>query len=317
MSLRYAIVNGRPCWVNEQGQVVSLAGADPGIGARRERDLMSRLPDADIVGLRGPGVVPGGEQSRGARHIDAQGEPPPPATYRPLAGAQQNNRGGTVIVQTTNGFGTSPLIVETPKRNGDDAELVTVTLGMTFPESRPAAPGIPLTAVCKLQWGVGGAIFNAELDWLEGLAFSVAASAVRIGADVTVGIQTAAVQLSAALAYGGMPLLSSSKRRTVAVSAAAASSQFIRIPPFATSFTPQVRNSAGGSAQPNCVVSTYNIASIGLGTPGSSWLCTANTLNAYQKEDACPLPNGAVFLRVQNLDAVNPANGNIIFNLSF
>lgn len=212
---------GRMVWVDDDGNPINPAsdpmGVNPGLGSlpgralARERDLASRLPDAQLAGFRGPSVVDP-RTMRGARPEEP--EPKPVPTYRPLAGAKQNSRGNARVVDlaATAGFLASVdvgSIIETPRNCGDDAEDIRVIC--SFDVLKPttgSAPGfIPSNTFAvfgTLEFGIGGASFSAEFDWLAGTSFAIPASFVRVKADIEYfTFKDAQIALSAALAYGG------------------------------------------------------------------------------------------------------------------
>jgi hypothetical protein len=332
--------DGRLAWVNDEGVIVGISdgmgGAVPGFGsAARTRDIMSRLPDADVVGLRGPGVMPGGERAVGARRIQVEEvhkiQPPSAPTYRPLGGAQQNNRGQTRIVTLNPGslnFGPSPVqnigsVVETPKANGDDAEVLSVQLGMLLPPQLTDPADlyalVPVDVTALIEWGIGGTNFTAEADWNQGTSFAISASFLRISARVGAipllnpALPSIDISLNAALGYGNASSLnvSSPLRRTIVVSPDP-------LPPFVLStripiplWAVGVTLVDAGFGAPNYDINLYDGISI-----IARYQVTDRTNNAIQAEGQFPIPAQARFIDVNN-NSLFPATPKLIFNLAF
>lgn len=316
-------------------------GNQGGMGRRLdEAGIMSTLPDADIAGAIGPGVKPGGEQSLGARRAKLEAEEavsPPAPTYRPLGGAQQNNRGNIKIVTLPVSTGENTVrvasVVETSKSSGDDAEVLSVQLALDLPDAFTSATGVasncPLEIVCLLEWGVGGAFFQAECDWNQGTSFTICASFLRVSARVTYGnvlfgLNTDTdIVLKASLGYGNAASLqqSSAARRTIPMRDSASVSPFnigpgitsdrIAIPPYAMGFT----LIDGTPSPPNYKIQMYADAGGGFIQAIYNWTDRTNT--SQQVEGQFPIPGGCRFIEITNLSGVNSVVPKLIFNMGF
>lgn len=214
---------------------------------------MKRIPSHLLLSQVGPGVVPPGFHRKvGARPgVDV---PEPEVTYRPLSNLQENNRGNTVVLPAVDaGLSSVSTIVQTPRGNGDDAELITVTLGVEWEGLPPGSqPNVPVSLQCDVSWGVGGAFFSTSIDWQQGGRFTVLASSLNIGATMR-NVATAGglfplppnAVLTASLAYGGTQESGNafgSKRLNVQApwgSLAAGGGVTIEIPRFARALTLQ------------------------------------------------------------------------------
>jgi len=333
--------DGRVVWVNERGEIVGISegmgGAEPGFGSdARTRDIMSRLPDADIVGLTGPGVVPGGERSVGIqREAHGVGLPPPPHTYRPLAGVQVVNRGNiaTVTLPANAGGPEQRIasIVETPKNCGEDAEVIAVQLSMDLPASMddPADPSsaIPIDVTAIVEWGVGGAFFSAEVDWGLGVSFSICASFVRISARVAATaaqlIPDVQIVLRASLSYGNPESLnvSSSARRTVSacpprpapqILGPGSTSSVIPIPRWSKGLT--VVDGSNSGAPDYTLTIVADAFSL---DPVAVYTVTSRSNLAAQVEGQFPIPARGRFVTLTNNLGVLVTNPAFIFNLGF
>ncbi len=283
----------------------------PGELHDRQR-LAQQIIGLDPQGATVPGEVPA--------------EPAP--TYRPLAGAKPNNRGGSVRIQinpATAAYQQPIAICESPRNNGQDAEAILVTLGLEVLGDADNTDLAEVTATASIEWGVGGAIYHAEIDWVNGVTFCLSASYVRINCQLSVVNPlslTYTVGVSASLGYGSVGGRGMCPRKTVDVGSiertGGVSSDF-NIPLFATTFT---------------ITDTFSLTQSGLPTPdpdlqielfkpdaGSfvnmaiyKYVDRSNCAN--QNELTFTIPNGARRFRIVNNDLLSSANGvRAIFNL--
>lgn len=295
-----------------------LNTSQPGLPS--DNEILSRLPDAELAGMYGPGVVPPGyHQQVGARPgTDVQENT---VTYRPLAGAPENNRGGSVIIDPSdptiagNPIPTQRLVVESPRANGDDAEAIAVTLGRAIVnESQSASGGDGRFVKAVLEWGVGGASFRALVDWGRGGVIVVPASFMRVSVRYVVQLppffgDPPIEAFSASLAYGyaGRGKANAAKFTEKVDVPPAAGTVDITIPDFATH------------------VGILGILPVDLTFFGADIATTANSIlvqytgvtNASEHgEDTFPIPEFADRLRLTNNDPVTTARIAVIFGLS-
>lgn len=328
---------GAIVWVDEAtGRPVQVADAEPGFPTTAaQREMMSRLPDADLAGAIGPGVVPGGEQGLGARrgNRDQLNQPPPPNTYRPLAGMTQNMRGQTKVLEwTTAGTGILdqrfgiPALVQTPRDCGDDAEILSVILGMEIqaPEvSNPIRQGAGIIALARIEWGIGGASFSANVDWQQGTILSVPASSLKVTCEAVCSFDpihppTPAspfkVAFSAALAYGlpgsygGSSPARLTDNQATGLGAGMASALF-EIPQWATSFN-LISQNAGG-APPDFTVTMFRAP----GDPMGDYRVVSDSDLGNRNEHSFPVPNMARFYQVTNNSVANNTVMAMIWNI--
>ena len=320
----YNKATGKFIWVNDDGSPFTGSndpmGVNPGLGslpgraAAREMDLLSRLPDAQLAGYRGPSVTDT-RTMRGARPEEP--DPVPPHTYRPLAGAKQNSRGSSRVVDLPDTAGflgsvTVGSIVETPRSCGDDAEDIRIVC--SFDVLKPttgSAPGfIPSNTFAvfgTLEFGIGGASFSAEFDWLAGTSFAIPASFVRVKADIEYfTYRDAQIALTAALAYGSSsggnfsPL-----RKTVylgPIASQGGSSPLTDLPAFASAMT-----LATDTIPPN-----LEVAFNGNGKT-VRYKFTNETNVANQRDGQFPVPGWATRFQVFNR---NPAPATPAFDVT-
>lgn len=302
---------GRMVWVDDNG--APLRNFNPGMGSlpgqalMREESLLSRLPDAQLAGYRGPSVVDP-RPMRGARPEDP--DPTPPNTYRPLAGSKQNTRGNSIILAAgPEGSTVSSSIIEASRDAGDDAEMLTFTLDVDFDGLSPGTnPSLPVELFAIIEWGIGGASFQAMIDWPRGGCFSLPASWFRIKAryvSVPAGFGAASPDaiLRAAVAYGGIHHRSHVPRLTErrldnGSSIAAGGVQNLSVPRFANAFTPIV-----SSVTPDLLFdmrSNFGVTDFNYGT----YRYTVNTNAGIQGENIFPIPQNVNVIRMTNMLAV-------------
>lgn len=322
----YDKATGRLVWVNDDGTPVNFRndplGLNPGLGSlpgravAREVDIASRLPDAQLAGYRGPSVV-NPQSMRGARPQDP--DPVPPHTYRPLAGAKQNNRGGSKIVDVPIGTGVIEVgsIVETSRQGGDDAESIIVVC--SYDDTRmPANAATAFSVEGFVEFGIGGASFVAEFDYVKGLSFALPASFVRVGASVVFSLllDPGVLSLSAGLAYGSSPLLGASPLRKTFVDSiiAGGTSNARPIPNFAS--TVSLNDDQSSAASPNLSIQFAGVVFSG-GSPvttSSAYTMTSRS-NLANQNDQFPVPAWATTFTVTNNAGV-PVRATTCFGLA-
>jgi hypothetical protein len=243
-------------------------------------------------------------------------------THRPLAGLQQNNRGQTVIVPgDVSGVTKVASIVETPRSNGDDAEVITVTLGLEFDGQEPGFnPNLAITFTANLTWGIGGASFSADVDWIGGTAFSIAASWVRVGATYEAppagfGGPGPAALLTASLAYGYNGL--DGTRRLTDQGALGA----LNVGATRSFVVPRFATAVGFSIPAQTDLEIAFLTGTGANQLTTGGFRYNDRTNTGVQQQPFPLPNSTFVMNVTNNGpAVLPPNtfaGSIIWYLSF
>lgn len=313
---------GKMEWVGDDGKPLTLSQVNPGLGSlpgratAREAELLARLPDAQLAGFSGPSVVDP-RPMRGARPDNP--DPTPLHTFRPLAGAKQNNRGNTQLIELPSTGAVEEIvvgsIVETSREAGDDAEHILVTCGVELDTLiNPNTERFNIEGL--VEWGIGGASFSAEFDWGQGTCFSIAASFIRVGVKIV--YQTApAVQrraaVSAALAYGSSPLVSASPaRKTIVTESVASGFSTTRygIPNFAVGLT------LTGSSQaqpPDWFVGFIGSTASGARNAFFEWKGRTNYSN--QRDGTIPIPGWADSVYLTNQSPVADT-ADMIFSLA-
>ena len=156
-----------------------------------------------------------------------------PPDWRPLSGADIRQVGSSANMVP----GDSKLLVDCRTDGVNVAEKLTVTLGSSLIGSFVVAP-IGISA--HVEWGSGTAQFAADVDFANGLSFSVGGSYVRVTANYT---QPAAppgntLQVNAAVARGTAAGPHSPARLTQNIGLVPnGGTTAIFIPPFAVAMT--------------------------------------------------------------------------------
>lgn len=315
MPRRVMTPQGEVVWVSDDG--TPLYDYNPGMGSlpgramRRMVDGYERLPDAQNAGFQGPGIV---HQRPVQGPYPGNDDPPPKYDYRPLNGAAQNNRGGTAVVElpatavaeTTQSFS----IVESPKNGGDDAENIIVVCGTTvLQELAGADSGFKVEGI--LTFGIGGASFQAEFDWLQGVSFGVAASFVRVAARVTYLSPEAEGKLAiaAALAYGPSPGGNFSPlRKTVELGSIAPG--VVSDPQPIPAFTSGATIITEGNYPPGVRLRFQS------GSRVASFDMTSRANTSGQSDSQFAVPGWAETFTVENIGVATLNNVNAVFSLA-
>lgn len=241
-----------------------------------------------------------------------------PATIRPLQGLQPNQRGQGVF------FG--PLDILQPKgvfrveSKGDDAEQLTVTLGVTPAGDIPVAGAGPdATFQAIVTWGVGGASFTATVDVVRGTTISVVAnhldvSVVRLP-PILGETSVQAYTVAAAVGYTGTGRGLCPARFTDTIGTIASGFSAVSIiPNQAVNFT--VLQDAGAEMGP--IVYKDLRIDVLVSTSGallSTYEVATNANTAVNSENQFPIPNGAQVLVITNL-ADDDAFVNVVYALA-
>jgi len=272
------------------------------------------LPNAELAGAVGPGVLPHAHRSHNPM------ERPLP-THRPLAGASSNNRGMQLplLIGGPAGLPEQNLnaIMETPRTESEDAESLVVTLGYTI-QGDESVNQVPVNATAVIAWGVGGATYEAEIDWGMGTTFVIQASYLKISVFVQKAITAspATVFFAASVSYGNpnSSRLASPARRTLLIPSLAASggtSALTQIPNFANSF-----NIVQNRIAPSLEIDLFDASPVIVQKGFFEYLTPTNNANCHEQQ--FPIPNGGRFFQIINNAALAAGSGpiSVIFNLA-
>lgn len=320
----YDVTTGRFRWVNDDGSPLDARndpmGVNPGLGSlpgrgmAREAEMLARLPDAQLAGYSGPSVV-NPQQMRGARPNDP--DPVPPQTYRPLAGAKQNNRGNTKVVSLPATVATSvvevPSIVETPKNSGDDAESLIVVCGYKVVNGVVSTPpSLDITGI--VEFGIGGASFEAEFDWRNGMVFSLPASFIRVSAQISYEnlVSPVEVALDVGLAYGSTPASAAANLKRSFRGSLLAPADTLQgiIPPFATGVTVAL----GSIVNPLATSCKLTLSGGGGTGPAADYFITNSTNAANQNDGQFTIPKGMTDFVLTN-QGISTVKAQVVFTI--
>lgn len=300
------------------GQLIRV---NPGMSNEQYERIMSTLPEAELAGAIGPGVVP--PQGRPQGGIVRQ----PPPTWRPLGGAAENNRGNTVIIAPPNltaggnpgsTFALNATVVETP-RDAMDAETIAVCLSSAPVNASDVLAfntALITESFVQLTWGIGGASFVAEVDVVSGLCLVLPASFIRVkafynGQNTGAGV-VAVPQLSfsAGLAYGylGQGAMNAARRTVSLDTVNNGAAALTPVPPFAVGYTLMA---TGAPTLQVDQLAANNAAA----TPLARHTMTTNANTGQQNESFVPLRSGTRALLVTNTGGV-PNTLAVLWNLS-
>jgi hypothetical protein len=289
------------------------------------RAMMRSLPDADIAGAWGPGVVPGGDQkgmASRARQMDVDDSGPVIIpTQRPLQGAQENNRGNSVIFElpnVINAFLEKPIF-ESPKSSGADAESLVVSLGRENVNQTVDLLSISRGTVdysALVEWGIGNSTFSVEIDWDFGKVFTIPGSWVRVSGRarvIAVGLNGGPPieNLSASIGYGNVSQSANGLKRSIRIPllAPAGGQLTVLIPKFAT----QCGIIGSFPTQGGVLLRLEFLAPDGNGQGIVYYNNDTNT--GTQGENAYSIPNTSAAVRITNQHAANGAAPVLFFNL--
>lgn len=244
----------------------------------------------------------------------------------PLSAAIQANRGATAVIRPPDcDLGETEVdVVDLRSAPGCvNAYLLAVVLGIDLYRTKcdpctfiqDAFVHVSVRAI--IDWGVGGAPFHAECDWLLGTQLSIAAENIRIGAryekftlpwDPAEFDEAPSFILSAGFALGNVGRNSNPARYTaIAAIESPGETQRISIPAFATSFTIQPVLGSPVLAR------KYGFG-MGFGVDLSATSPLSN-VGQYNVENAIPIANGDRFVEVRN-EGTGPALAFVVFGLS-
>lgn len=244
-----------------------------------------------------------------------------PPTVRPLQGIDNRSRGSSLPLR----LGDTNKTLVTANSRGTDAEILAVQTGLTVNNANGAAAGNnSLDVFGRVTWGVGGANYSADFDFLQGTTFSVVANYLKVdanylGSSLVPGAPTLEFQANASVGYGTAPR-QSVVQRTIDLGTIAKNS-FVQVlaPEFAKSFTILVGTALQvfppfvPTAAPQLFI---ELANLGVGT-SAFYEYTNFTNTAKQEPTTFPIPNTGQFgLLVFNNDAANDIDAVVIFDLS-
>jgi hypothetical protein len=245
-------------------------------------------------------------------------------TLRPLQGLPPINRGGMKTLLPGSQFTT---VVSNHHSPPEDAEMIAVSIGLQADDQSILSSNQIVGLVGRIQWGIGGANFEALFDVYDGLVFSVPACKLKIDVkypeelldDVPSGNN--AINVNVGLAYGTSIEPSTRKTSDLGVIVAGGSFQDI-IPAFATSFTVLASPVFPGPPIPTPIIpqplTSVLVSETTLAAAGERlayFQLVDNTNTSLHFENQFPLFNGARVVTITNNGAA--AQYEIVYNLAF
>jgi hypothetical protein len=153
--------------------------------------------------------------------------------------------------------------------------------------------------VLFVSWGTDGAAHQAEIDLVQGACFSVAASSLRVDAQIETPIEDESqIPVICALSVGYYPSPGRAQRTYRRVAAAfdpllpLSSVVDVPVPPFAARLQ-VLRGGPGGTSAP-VAVAIFD-------STGAGGLLLASVSTAFEVD--MPIPNGAAHVLISNLSA--------------
>ena len=235
---------------------------------------------------------------------------------RPLRGLAPNKRGSS----TTLNLGDKKKSLVEARTPGQDAEMMTVECGLTA--LNPSIGNNSTDIVGTLEWGIGGANFQADFDFVNGLSFSVVANYLRVSAAYNGAMAPfpfgppISFQANAAVGYGSTARRAGVARRTLDLGTIlVGATAFFLIPPFATTLgiTTDVNPFTGGSLAGGLIMTLLNN---GLGSD-ATYVYTDQSNLANQLETSYAIPNSNAILALITNNTPQSVKTQIIFGLSF
>jgi hypothetical protein len=241
---------------------------------------------------------------------------------RQMTGLTPNQRGNQFLFRAADHVDpTNPLLTlgfdkQLLQLDGrvDDTDMVAIQLGLKLAsplQSLVAGAFFNFTAL--LQWGVGNAIYEAEVDWKQGTVLTLPANFLSVKARVPVTDATVPdIVLAAGLAYGTAPEHRSRATFTVftpAIVHGGVAVTTVPIPPWATSFGCAPRNFQTGFVGPIVIQPSAAGVANGLIEPSNT--------GAQIDCETFTIPNGSTELDITNQDNAKDQDLVIIFGMPF
>ncbi len=233
-------------------------------------------------------------------------------TVRPLQGIDSILRGNSCSLKLNE---INKVVVES-RTSTDDSEMIAMSLGLTVDAtidgSGPYANEVD-DIVAHLTWGTGGAVFDADIDWLNGLTLSVPANTVRVSASyfgqAGAGGLSTVFQAGAGLAYGSWEAFKCNPRRTIKIGAIANNASVsIPIPNFATAF--EIQASGGAFTPPGGTIAVDLSTGAAAAPEIASYAVNVNLDLTYS------IPGSARLVNIKNTTGGNLQNISVVFLLS-
>ena len=207
-------------------------------------------------------------------------------------------------------LGQQVALVDATVRDGIP-RVISVALGFAGPN--PAPPGVPAAGVADsdvvaiITLGLGANLYTAEIDFQNGVEFSVAAASVKVNADYRTvpgspfAVNPGPVNVAATLARGAVANPQSPQRTLGQDNVIAPGATVVyNVPPFAKSFRVM--------QQPAGVIEVAIMGSI---------IIPSSLVNVVTSQsEVIEIPNGARQLYIRNAGILNCQILRVVFALS-
>jgi hypothetical protein len=332
----FAGVNARSSALHPQREATQVARSrwprhPVSVDSKVGRTPMRAVPAADFdritarktIGVPSIGLAP-----------PRKGEPIPAdqivLVKRQMTGQPVNNRSNTLQNVDLGHLPARSIPVIQYDGMSDDTDMVVVTLGIqTHTPQLAGQVGFDSSFVADLLWGNGNASYRAQVDWGNGTMLCLAANFLAVNLLIPDNSSLAAgstptYDLSAGVAYGSAPTHNNRVRLTQKTTPLTAihgsgNTPFVRIPPFAESFSISVSQTTGGSFPllfPGPIDIQVTDTAAGAGPViFTNYRYSASTNLAWQESNTFPILNGARFIIFTNTDAANDALIKVHFDI--
>lgn len=171
---------------------------------------------------------------------------------KPINAQPPNNMGNRVVISPGQARGEASA-VGVFKVSGTDlnADVLTVSLGVTYPVSLIDGDFTFMKLNGKVSWGQGGSRFTAYFDWNRGTQISLIGSAAEVAfffetgeEGVPIGAPDFDIEVSAGLVEGSRAGRANPRRTTNIVNIEPEGAAVFPIPPFAYGAIPQVADAS-------------------------------------------------------------------------
>jgi hypothetical protein len=220
--------------------------------------------------------------------------------------------------------GDVPLVSSILNIGGDDMDSKQMSISLKGPNRTPQNDTTfpeRTIIVCIVQFGAGGVQSVAEIDWVNGLTFSVPASAVRISCrneSLADGPQQSVPGLGVFCSYNPapsrlIPQRTFWSRDSLEVTDTIAAGAFCtwQVPEFAKDVIFERANAAGART----IMPSFRITSITRSDFGAVPGYIDNVATGVRMNPPLPVGNDTKWIRVINTDAM-VLDGRLIFSLA-
>lgn len=235
-------------------------------------------------------------------------------TVRPLQGLPPNKHGSSVPLN----LGDRNITVVDARTESNDAEMIAVALGVSLNQATTVGVGSSrIDLAAHVSWGMGGANFEADIDLINGVIFSIPANYLRIDLSYDglagAGGGVTGFQASAGVAYGAFSHPTPPQRTLDLGRIVNTAGGSVSIPPFANSFTVYVTQAIGSPPPPpGLLVTVHDLPKARIATYDMSVFTNAGN---QVVAGTFPIFNGAAIISFANSTGVDLQDVGVIFGI--